>query len=150
MSKAARQALILGILREGPISSQNQIATELQRGGFNANQATISRDLRELGVLKTVQGYVLPTESRNGVEFGKSRFTYVYDAQISGSMVVLRTPPAMASPTAMEIDISGYEAVLGTIAGDDTVFVALSDASAASDFARDVHEELEKKKRSEA
>lgn len=149
MSKSARQALILGILRDGPISSQNRIAAELKRGGFSANQATISRDLRELGVLKTARGYTLPEASRNGVEFGMTRYAFVYDVAVSGTMLVLRTPPAMASPTAMDIDKSGREDVLGTIAGDDTVFLAMTNAEAAEKLAEEIHEVL-RKKRSEA
>ena len=146
MSKSARQALILGILRDGPISSQNRIAAELKRGGFSANQATISRDLRELGVLKTAQGYTLPQSSQNGIEFGMTRFAFVYSAAVSGTMVVLRTPPAMASPTAMEIDKGGLEGVLGTIAGDDTVFLAMQDSEAAQRLVDEVHEILRKKR----
>lgn len=134
MSKKARQALIHGLLLEGPIASQGVLADALERGGLRANQATISRDLRELGVVKTAHGYALPALS-NGQRNRPLRLEHVYQVTVSGSMVVLRTPPAMAHPTAIELDSCDASEVVGTIAGDDTVFVAAKDSKTAKTLA---------------
>lgn len=137
MSKSSRQALIHGLLQEGPIASQSRIGLALERGGFTANQATISRDLKELGVIKTAQGYALPgSAAKNGKSSRSLRLDHVYQVAVSGSFVVLRTPPAMAHPTAIELDSCDLQDVVGTIAGDDTVFVATPDERRAKTFAK--------------
>ena len=131
MSKSARQALIRGLLRKGPIASQSSLARALERAGFSANQGTISRDLRELGVIKTSEGYRLAGDSPAQKPKRTLRLEHVYQVAVSTSFVVLRTPPGMASPTAVELDHCGRDEILGTIAGDDTIFVATADEKRA-------------------
>lgn len=145
-TKAGRLAAITGLIRGAPLRSQTELLTLLAGQGITATQATLSRDLEELGALKLrgVDGgapfYVIPedgpprpteggTRPRRG---GSSRLTRLlaelvvsYDA--SGNLAVLRTPPGAAQFLASAIDRAGLPEVVGTIAGDDTILVVARD-----------------------
>ncbi|MCB9892559.1 MAG: ArgR family transcriptional regulator [Planctomycetes bacterium] len=138
MSKSARQSLIRQLLDRGPIASQDELARALDHAGFAATQATISRDLRELGAIKTPEGYALSSLTMPGARrvAREPKLDHVMTIATSGSFVVLRTPPGMAQPTAIDVETSTLEGVVGTIAGDDTVFVAAPDAKGARALAK--------------
>ncbi len=136
MSKTARQTLLLELLRRGPVRGQDELARALERAGIQATQATISRDLRELGAVKSADGYALAATLAMPKPQRALRLDHVMTSATSGSFVVLRTPPGMAQPTAIEVEDAGLDAVVGTIAGDDTVFVATRDARAAQRLAK--------------
>ena len=145
-----RREEILRIVRESAVHSQDELLAALRRHGFAVTQATVSRDLKELGLVKTPGGYVetdalapvaafVPRESREH-RFEQLVGEFVVSAEAAGNMVVVKTPPAAAQPVASAIDAAPIEDVLGTIGGDDTIFIAFRTPAAAATFARRVHQ----------
>lgn len=142
-----RRDEIVRIIRNASVSSQEDLLALLAKRGIRVAQPTLSRDLRELGVVKTPEGYALaemfagamlaPRESREDKLDAAIR-GLVLTATLSGTMVVLRTPPAEAQPVARAIDEADLDGVAGTLGGDDTVFVAMTSARAARSFERRV------------
>jgi len=142
---APRREAILTLVRETEIRSQDDLLRGLKSLGFRVTQPTLSRDVRELGLAKTPAGYVVPddipslTASRTALRAPETREErlhqalrdYVASVEAAGPIVVIRTPPAVAQPVARAIDAAGLDEVAGTIAGDDTVFVAARGAAAA-------------------
>ncbi len=134
-TKAARHGRITDLIRDGGVHSQTELAALLQAEGVGATQATLSRDLEELGALKLrgVDGgaavYVIPEDgSPRPMAGGTSRLARLLSElllshQASGNLVVLRTPPGAAQFLASAIDRAGLADVIGTIAGDDTILV---------------------------
>jgi transcriptional regulator of arginine metabolism len=133
VSKLTRQALIRKILEQAPARSQDELRKKLARKGARANQATISRDIRELGAIKTASGYALPGTPPPRITVS---LDHIYNIDVAGNLVILRTPPGLASPTAIELDRAGHPDLLGTVAGDDTIFVAARSAAAAAKIAK--------------
>ena len=145
-----RREEILRIVRTTPVRSQDELLAELRRHGFRVTQPTLSRDLRELGLVKTPAGYVepdaismapvatfTPRESREHRLEMLLRES-VISAEAAGNLVVVKTPVAAAQPLASAIDTTPLDDVLGTIGGDDTIFVAFRTPAAASSFTRRV------------
>lgn len=127
---------------EGGVRSQEELQRRLRRRGIAVAQPTLSRDLKALGLAKTPTGYVAPAagaftpaEARQGA-LERSIGEFVLSVRAAGSLVVVRTPPAGAHPLARALDEAGLPDVVGTIAGDDTVFVATPGPSAALRFER--------------
>ena len=158
MTKAARHARIAGVLRGRSVRSQSELARLLAEAGVHVAQATLSRDLDELGAVKlrTPEGdlvYQLPGEGGERVqragggdedlELGPaagSRLTRIAEellvsAEASANMVVVRTPPGAAQYLASAIDHTDFRAILGTIAGDDTILVVSRDPAGGADLA---------------
>ena len=135
--RARRQARLLDLLRAGPVESQDRLQALLAADGIQATQATISRDLRELGVLKGANGYVLPEghERSEGAALARALESFLVSAKAAGVLVVLRTGPGHAQVIALELDRTPPSGVLGTIAGDDTIFVATESDTRARDLA---------------
>ena len=140
MSKAARQKTILEILHKGPVESQEELQGVLAKRGFDVGQATLSRDIRELGLVKTYDGYmpangaapaepVLPSVSRLVREF-------VLEVRLAQNMLVLKTSVGSAQPVAASIDAEDWSEVVGTLAGDDTILVISQDNKTAHQLAR--------------
>ncbi|WP_184579953.1 arginine repressor [Lipingzhangella halophila] len=144
MTKAARHARITEALTKNDVRSQSELARLLAESGVQVTQATLSRDLDEMGAVKlrTVDGsliYVLPGEggerlqrARTGDQdlehVSNARLTRLAEdllvsAEASGNMVIVRTPPGAAQYLASAIDHTDIHAILGTIAGDDTILV---------------------------
>jgi transcriptional regulator of arginine metabolism len=129
-----RRNAILRHLRGGGVRRQSDLVGLLQREGFAVTQSSVSRDMRELGVSKA-QGRYLAPEAETGLargDFGTiSRF--VQDVRPAGaSITVVRTTVGAAGSVAVAIDKASWPEVVGTISGDDTIFVATQDASAQS------------------
>ena len=148
MTKASRQKAILELLHRGPVESQEELQRVLARRGFDAGQATLSRDIRELGVVKTPEGYqvaaasfasepVLPSVSRLVREF-------VVDVRLAQNMLVLKTSVGSAQPVAAAVDAEDWPEVVGTLAGDDTILVISPDNRTAQQLARRIHGMLER------
>ena len=138
MSKLTRQADIREILSEAPIASQDDLRRRLYRRGYRVTQATLSRDIHDLGLVKTNDGYTLP-ENGSGeghhdpwlpsVERLIREFCYrVTPAQ---NMVVVRTSAGSAQPVAAAIDAEEWPEALGTIGGDDTILIITPDVKQA-------------------
>lgn len=140
-----RRDEILRLVRERAVRSQEELAGLLRARGFRVAQPTLSRDVRDLGLAKTATGYVLPASVGPGAEAGvpasggqrveKAVRDSVLSAVPAGSLVVLKTPPAQAHPVARALDEDPMPGVAGTIAGDDTIFVATTGAAAATSLA---------------
>jgi transcriptional regulator of arginine metabolism len=138
-----RRAEILRLVQEHPVRSQEELQLLLRRRGFGAAQPTLSRDVRDLGLARTPAGYTAPAPPSPFVPAERRRDSLdralagdVLSVQAAGTLVVIRTPPAGAHPVARALDEAGLPDVVGTIAGDDTVFVATPSPAAARRLAR--------------
>jgi transcriptional regulator of arginine metabolism len=133
-----RRTEILRLVRGRPVRSQEELQALLRRRGFAVAQPTLSRDVRHLGLARTPTGYAAPSHPSLFVPGDQRAETLdqrlrlsVLSVQAAGTLVILRTPPAGADPIARAIDEAGLPDIAGTIAGDDTVFVATPGAAAA-------------------
>jgi len=134
MNKSFRQGQILKIIQDKEIYTQDELARELAQLGVPATQVTLSRDMRELGLVKTPEGYrQLPTE-RTGPHLADVANEYLLDIRVAQNLVVLRTSPGNANSLAIAIDREELDEVAGTIAGDDTVLVITPDNDTAVRF----------------
>lgn len=132
MNKSFRQGQILKLIRIQPIHTQEDLARELKETyAIQTTQVTLSRDMRELGLVKTPDGYrqVAPA---SGPEFASIAAEFVSDIRIAQNLIVLRTSPAHANSVAVALDQEEWPEVLGTLAGDDTVLVITPDNEAAA------------------
>jgi transcriptional regulator of arginine metabolism len=131
-----RRQAILAVVDEGGVRSQEELQRRLKRRGIEVAQPTLSRDLKALGLAKTPAGYVsgagvfVPPEAREGA-LARAVGEFVLSVHAAASLVVVRTPPAGAHPLARALDEADLPDVVGTIAGDDTVFVATPGPTAA-------------------
>src|SRR5215208_362470 len=150
-TKAARQAKIISLLATQQVRSQTELADLLASDGIQVNQGTLSRDLLEVGAVR-VRGrdghliYAVPGEGGDRTPQVGEFATFegrlarlcsevLVSAEASANLVVLRTPPGAAQYFASAIDRVGWEAVLGTIAGDDTIVLVSRDAQGGADLA---------------
>jgi transcriptional regulator of arginine metabolism len=140
--KTRRQALILQLLDREPIRSQEQLRRGLRASGVHATQATISRDIKELGLLKRAADGAYqraagpaPAAAQHPGTLMRAIADSVTQAERVQQLVVLKTPPGQANPTAIAIDRAVLPEVVGTIAGDDTILVVLRDPRRAAAFA---------------
>jgi transcriptional regulator of arginine metabolism len=138
-----RRQAIVDLVRARPVASQAELRRLLGQRGFAVAQPTLSRDVRELGLAKTPQGYVAPETAaprapaaRREARLGQALRGFALSVQPAGSLVVVRTPPAAAHPVARAIDEAPLAGAVGTIAGDDTVFIATPSERAARALAR--------------
>lgn len=120
MQKTERQQLILDLISIQPVGRQDTLARLLSDKGFSVTQASVSRDLEELGIVKQ-NGRYSPAVRPDGLsEFGPISIDTAGD-----NLVVVRCKSGLASAAAVRIDAAGIVEVVGTIAGDDTIFVAV-------------------------
>jgi transcriptional regulator of arginine metabolism len=149
ITRAGRQARIVAILSSSSISSQSELAVRLADEGIDVTQATLSRDLEELGAVKLrgadggVGVYVVPEDGSpvRGVSGGTARLSrllseLLVSTDASANLAVLRTPPGAADYLASAIDRAALPYVVGTIAGDDTLFVAAREPMTGAELAR--------------
>jgi transcriptional regulator of arginine metabolism len=144
MSKAARQKAILDLLELGPVESQDALQHSLVRRGFDVGQATLSRDIHELKLVKGPEGYARITESKASDTFLPSvmhmAYQFVVEIRQAQNMLVIKTTVGSAQPVAAALDASHWQEVVGTLAGDDTVLVIAADKKKASALARRIRE----------
>ena len=144
MSKAARQKAILDLLEEGPVENQDALQHSLVRRGFEVGQATLSRDIHELKLVKGPEGYARITESKGSETFLPSvmhmAYQFVVEIRQAQNMLVIKTTVGSAQPVAAALDASHWPEVVGTLAGDDTVLVIAADRKKASALARRIRE----------
>ncbi|MDQ3877977.1 MAG: arginine repressor [Actinomycetota bacterium] len=139
--RAARRRDLLRILHEGKAASQDEIVSRLRAAGHDVTQATVSRDLKDIGAAKLrVNGgfvYRLADDIVHGTgdliarNLARTLEEFVVDVRVGGNLVVVSTAPGHAPAVARAIDMSELPEVLGTVAGDDTIFVAAQDESTA-------------------
>jgi transcriptional regulator of arginine metabolism len=139
--KQLRQRAIRDLVDQRPIRTQQELAAALRDRGFHATQATVSRDVAELGLAKGRRGatraYVLPPRLIEAEASGDDRLRRLLadlplELHDAGLLLVLKTLPGSAHPIAAAIDRARWPGVVGSIAGDDTVFVAFADRRAMS------------------
>ena len=138
--KTERHRKILEIIQRDIIETQEELAAELKQQGFQVTQATVSRDIKELRLVKAASGadryrYALPGE---GIFSGAPRKIHwifrdsVTHIDYSENIVVVKTTPGAAQPVALAVDNEGWDEVIGTVAGDDTVMVIVKPKSAVN------------------
>jgi transcriptional regulator of arginine metabolism len=148
---AQRKGVILQLVRSGTVRSQVELRQALRRRGIVVAQPTLSRDLRELGLAKTPSGYVVPEaagaqfapETVREAKLGRALRMFALSVQAAGSLVVILTPSASAHPMARALDEATLPSIVGTVAGDDTVFVATPGDRVARALARQLRAALE-------
>jgi transcriptional regulator of arginine metabolism len=138
VTRAGRHARIVELIRGKAIKSQTELAELLAGDGVQVTQATLSRDLEELGAVKVSGAYLIPEDGkrplRETTEQGPARLLRLLRELLtgvdsSGNIAVLRTPPGAAHFLASALDRAGLTDVVGTIAGDDTIFVVARDVT---------------------
>ena len=124
MNKRERQQKVLSLIRAKPVSKQEELRAMLERAGIPTTQSSLSRDLEELGVVKHHGVYTLA--QTNGAP---ARGLVSLD-QAGECLVIARTEPGRASAVAVDIDAAAIGEIVGTIAGEDTIFIAVREAKA--------------------
>lgn len=122
----SRRTAILRIIRESTVRNQEELVKVLRKHGFDATQSSVSRDLRELGVAKAGDHYIVPAaaEPPEGDAFAAVA-NFVIEVRTAGpSLTVVKTTTGTAQSVAVAIDRSHWPEVVGTISGDDTIFIA--------------------------
>ena len=144
--KSQRQAKIMEIISTQNVETQEQLLDALRGAGFHSTQATISRDIKELRIVKELTSlgtYRYTTTQGEVTGTFTSRMNTIFRECVTGfdyaqNMVVIHTLPGLASAAASAIDAMGLSVILGTIAGDDTVFVVMRDSNAAAAFCGEI------------
>lgn len=147
MKKAERQNKILELIHAHPVATQVELKALLKKEAVEVDQATLSRDLRELGLIRvsTPEGFryasleevtpVARAGSRNRIQ----RLIKKFD--VSGNLIVIRTAPGDAQAVGLAIDRSGWSEVLGTVAGDDTLLVVVGEGISANKVINKIQKE---------
>jgi transcriptional regulator of arginine metabolism len=125
----ARRAAILRIVRESTVHNQDELVKALRKQGFEATQSSVSRDLRELGVAKAGDHYIVPADTATNDNPFAAVANFVVEVLTAGdSLTVVKTTTGTAQSVAVAIDDSSWPEIVGTISGDDTIFIATEDA----------------------
>ena len=133
--KSRRQREILSLIESQAFRTHGRLAEALAARGIAASQGTLSRDLRQLGVVKTAAGYAAPAEAQ-GEDAARAVLQqlvgqFLVRIETAQNLVVLRTEPGGANALAQGLDDANLPEIIGTLAGDDTIFVATADNGAA-------------------
>lgn len=146
MARSARQMKILEIIQEKDIDTQDELAAQLQSAGFEVTQATISRDIKELGIVKVAIGSSKQKYTRDYGDFNSisakisNLFKHsVLSIECANNLIVIKTLTGSANMAGMMVDGLNNSSVLGCVAGDDTVFIAVKtnkDAENLTDILR--------------
>lgn len=132
VNKSYRQGQILKLIRSKAIFTQEEIAAALRKQGMAATQVTLSRDIRDLGLVKTNDGYQQMVEPQSsGPELSTMLAEFLQDVKVAQNLLVLRTLPGHAGSLAVALDNQEWPEIVGTIAGDDTVLVIAPDLKVA-------------------
>lgn len=132
--KNTRQAALLKIVDHQPVSSQEELVRLLHEIGYEATQSSISRDVRELGLVR-IQGRYVPAKRLDMEALADVRSIYENELikfcePVGANMVVIKTPIGAASAVAVDLDRKEWPEIIGTVAGDDTIFVAVRSRAA--------------------
>jgi transcriptional regulator of arginine metabolism len=143
--RAKRRQHLIELLRGGLAATQEEIVERLAADGFPATQATISRDLEDVGAVRSHDNghtvYVMPEHNGPPTGFGKRVFAeLVRTVEVSANLVVVKTFPGMAPTVGAVLDQAGVGGVLGTVAGDDTVLVIADEKTGGKRVASRINE----------
>jgi transcriptional regulator of arginine metabolism len=139
MSKLSRHAVIRDLLSEKQAGSQDELRRMLFRRGHRVTQATLSRDIHELGLVKTAEGYKLSQGEEGELALPSIERlieTFVYDVKTALNQVIIKTSAGSAQPVSAAIDAEEWEEVVGTIGGDDTILAITPDSRSAVKLAQ--------------
>jgi len=144
--KSQRQAKIMEIISTRNVETQEQLLSALQEEGFRGTQATISRDIKELRIVKELTSlgtYRYTTSSNEVTGSFSSRLNTIFRESVvsfdyAQNIIVVRTLPGLASAAASALDAMNLSAVVGTLAGDDTVMIVMRDNNAAAAFSGEI------------
>lgn len=147
MSKPARQQLIMEVLQGGPTPSQDELRKMLKKHGMSVTQGTLSRDIHEMGLVKTPEGYSLP-ETIHPADPGLPSTLrlvreFVREVRVAQNLLVLKTSVGSAQPVAAALDGEQFPESVGTIAGDDSILIVAPNNKAAKELAKKIQEMLE-------
>lgn len=131
--KNQRQKAIMEIISQNEVDTQQRLVELLRNSGFDATQATVSRDIKDMALIKVATDhhtykYAMPhvASARNGMQkFYSILHDSIITAEVAGNLVVIRTYPGMANAVCAAMDQIDFDGVVGTIAGDDTIFMAI-------------------------
>lgn len=147
--KSKRHAILLEIIQEYDIETQEELLEKLRKKNFNVTQATISRDIKELKLVKTPVGngrYKYATGNKTGIDalsnFNTLFKTSVISVDFAQNMIVLKTTSGMAQGVCAAIDSIEWDGMLGTIAGDDTIFIVTSTSSRAASLTSELKKNM--------
>ena len=147
--KRARQAEIMNIIQTVDVETQEQLLDELKARGFSATQATISRDIKELRLVKELSGggYRYASSERKGLADSDARLRNIFKEGVTSvdraqNIVVVRTMPGLASAACSALDSMEIPGMVGSLAGDDTGILIMRDNDAAERFNQEVHKLL--------
>ena len=135
MDKLYRRTQILDLLGAEPAATQADLRRKLERRGIRVTQATVSRDIEELGVVKTRGGYRLPESAEAAAPqptLSVILKEFLREVRQASNLVILKTHPGNAHTVAVALDAEHWPEVMGTVAGDDTIFVATHGAREAA------------------
>ena len=143
-ARTRRQKAIADLIRSEPLGSQEEVTARLGAIGFSVTQATVSRDLDQIGAVKVKRGgamsYALPDQLGDS-DWAAARLRrilaeWVVSIEAAGNLLIVKTPPGSAHLVGLALDQARLDEVAGTICGDDTLFVALRDGVEASHMAK--------------
>lgn len=151
MTKRERQREILRIISLSDIETQYHLIGELKKAGINATQATLSRDIKELHLIKELSSngvYRYVAGNKSGNQDHSIRLKAIFKESVTSfafasNIVVVKTLPGLAPAACSALDSMNIENLVGTIAGDDTGFLAMSDAESAKRFCKEIEKTLE-------
>ncbi len=133
--KSRRQREILGLIESRALRTHAELAAALAARGMSTSQGTLSRDLRQLGIVKTSDGYAVPArpqaEDATGAALARLVAQFLVGVETAQNLVILRTEPGGANALAQGLDAASLPGIIGTLAGDDTIFVATADGATA-------------------
>jgi transcriptional regulator of arginine metabolism len=146
MSKPLRQHLILELVRRQPVANQEQLRRSLLEQGFDVTQATLSRDVHELGLVKTAEGYAVPNGDRPPESALPAAMRlvreFVLDVREAQNLIVVKTVVGSAQPVASALDAENWPELVGTVGGDDTILVISHSKKSAHKLAARLQEML--------
>ncbi len=146
MDKLYRRTLILDLLRREPVATQAELCEKLARRGVRVTQATVSRDIVELGVIRGPEGYRLPNSTPTPEPPQPSLplilKEFLRDVRQASNLVIIKTHPGNAHSVAVSLDAEQWPGVVGTVAGDDTIFIAATGAREAGRIRKKIRELL--------
>ena len=149
--KANRQKKILELITEKSIETQEQLLKELHDCGYKSTQATVSRDIKELRTIKTLDGlggYRYSVPHKNEGEKFDARFRVIFRECVTSmdyaqNLVVVKTMPGLGAAAGANIDALHMPTVVGTLSGDDTTLVIMRDSESAMDFCEEIRKMIE-------
>jgi len=145
--KRYRQGQILKLVTGEAITSQDELRRRLAHMKLHVTQATLSRDIRELRLVKTAAGYkpleVVPADGAPASAISRALAEFLSDIRAAGNLLVLKTPPSGAQPLASAVDRERFPEVIGTIAGDDTILIITATPKARAAVQKRIEELLQ-------